>query len=251
MLAAGVVGAAMGIKLSAVPKGEELENLKEPFSLSFLSLLNVMMLAWRRVFLPHLSAMMVLLFLAGIGFYQLFEGVNGGLTPLGWICLALFLFIYGSFCFGYAVVLSFVFSIKEVAVCVEDFLYALFSYIKANVLAKINNMEEGIPKQQAKIILNNSIKEVFLPLRSLHLNSILDTAAALLLLLFTFVSRCVFLARLARFSTKTVQFSKLFASRATLVGALFLNLRWLSILLLGILYVVVFIILIINIWWVC
>ena len=58
--------------------------------------------------------------------------------------------------------------------------------------------------------------------------------------------RSVLLSRLVKISGQTVQLGKLFAGRATLVGAIFLNLRLFSTLLLIFLYIVGIVALILN-----
>ena len=60
--------------------------------------------------------------------------------------------------------------------------------------------------------------------------------AAVLLGVMTFAMRSVLVAKIVKISGTTVNLSKLFAGRATLVGAIFLNLRLFSTLLLWVLY---------------
>ena len=149
---------------------------------------------------------------------------------------------------GYAFLLSAFWALKEAATYAEDFFYQLFENLKDHIRNRIDNMEAGVAKQQAKVILDNSIREVLAPLKALRLDSALRVLAVILLAILTFVSRAVFLARLARLTGASIHFSAIFASRATLVGALFLNMRWLSALVLGALYAVGMGIFLIDLW---
>ena len=56
------------------------------------------------------------------------------------------------------------------------------------------------------------------------------------------------MARLARIPAATVSFSAVFASRATLVGALILNFRWLATLVLWLLYALGAAAFLFNVW---
>ncbi|MBQ7908507.1 MAG: hypothetical protein IJ311_03305 [Elusimicrobiaceae bacterium] len=244
----GVAVAAMGIKLSAV--AEENTGLvsaaTQRMRAAFLLLLGGMLSALRTIFLPYLAVSLCIWLVAVFAVYQEFIGLLP--VPLSWFLLFLIVSLYGTLAFGYAVLLSLVFGVKVAAGQVEDFLYELFASLKEQVRSKINDMDEGLPKQQAKVILENSVTEVLAPLRNFRLQSAPKAAGLVLISALTFVTRSVFLARLARLTTSTVQFSSIFASRATLVGALFLNLRWLAVLVLWLLYGVGFLALILNIW---
>lgn len=241
------MAAAMNIKLSPAPEKESFVSATaQRLQAGFLLLLGGMLTALRTIFLPYLGISLVLLVVAIFALYHHFIGFLP--APLSWVLLFLAFGFYGALAFGYAVVLSLVFGVKTAAGQVEDFLYELFASVKDKVRSKINDMDEGLPKQQAKVILENSVSEVLAPLKTYRLNSAPKVAALVLVSALTFVTRSVFLARLARLTTGTVQFSAVFASRATLVGALFLNLRWLAVLVLWMLYALGLLTLILNIW---
>lgn len=243
---ADVAVVAMGIKLSAPPPDEILSQTTQRLRAAFLLLLGGMLTALRTIFLPYLSVSVCLLVVAVFALHQQFIGFLP--APISWVILLLVLLVYGALAFAYAVGLSLVFGVKSVATHVEDFLYDLFACVKERVRTQIDDMQEGLPKQQAKVILENSVKEVFTPLKNFRLHSAPKAAVWVLVSALTLVTRSVFLARLARISTSTVQFSAVFASRATLVGALFLNLRWLAVLVLWLLYALGLAVLIFNLW---
>ncbi len=244
---ADAVAVAMGIKLSSVAENETLfSTATQRLRAAFLLVLGGMVTALRTIFLPYLSVSLCLLIVAVFAVYHQFIGFLPG--PVSWLLLLLVLGIYGTLAFGYAVLLSLVFGVKTAAGHVEDFLYELFASLKEQVRSKIDNMDEGLPKQQAKVILENSVTEVLTPLKNFRLQSAPKVAALVLVSTLTFITRSVFLARLARMTTSTVQFSTVFASRATLVGALFLNLRWLAVVVLWLLYGVGILTLILNLW---
>lgn len=237
----------MDIKLSVSPAAQTISSA-ERLRAAFLLLLGGLLKVLREIFLPHLLASMGLFTLAGYAVYKAWLGPLGLPAPFSWLLAALVVGAYGGAALLYAVAASLVFSIRAAAGNVEDFLYEVFASLKEQVRARINNMEEGLAKRQAKVILDNSVREVFAPLRSFRLGSAPGAVAGVFLSLLTFVTRSVFLARLARLSGATVNFSAVFASRATLVGALFLNLRWLASAALWLLYALGALALAVNLW---
>lgn len=215
----------MGIKLSAPAHTNT--KLQAAFSLAFGGLLVV----FRRVLLPHILLAAVLLIGAVYAFYTLHLPFVPYFPPLlnklmwgGVLCLTVLL------AGAYAALASTLYALYCACVYAEEFFYALFQALKDNLHAKINNLDEGVAKQQARVLLDNSMKEVLEPLHQMRFHSFSATLGHLLLGVLTLVSRSVFLARLAHLTGTTVHFSALFASRATLVGALFLNMRWLTLL---------------------
>lgn len=218
------------VPLSKEPPQTAASRLKAAFVFSLGSLL----VAVRTIFLPHLLAGLGLFVLCCYASYKTWLGAVP--FPLSWLAWLVVLGVFGFLALCFALLASLVFALRSAAVNVEDFLYTLFASVKDSVRAKIDSMDEGIAKQQAKVILDNSLREVFAPLKELRFNTLSSFAAGLFVSCLTLVSRAVFLARLARLPAATVQFSAVFASRATLVGALILNFRWLSTLFLWLLY---------------
>ena len=169
-------------------------------------------------------------------------------TSVKWLAWLLVLGVFGVLALAYALLTALVFALRSAAVNVEDFLYMLFASVKDKVRSKIDAMDEGIAKQQAKVILENSLREVFAPLKELRFRTLPALVAGVFVSCLTLVSRAVFLARLARLPAATVQFSAVFASRATLVGALILNFRWLATLALWLLYALGAAVMLLSIW---
>lgn len=233
-LAAGAAAAAMStepakeIKPRAVPAAAE--RLKAAFVLALGGLLVVV----RTIFLPHLLLGVVLFALSFYAVHQLFISLLA--APFSWIAGGLFFVGYGLVAMLYALAASVVFALRSAAVNIEDFLYMVFASLKDKVRSKIDNMEEGLAKQQARVVLENSVREVFAPLKELRWQAAPAFLAGVLVWVLSGVTRSVFLARLARLSGTTVSFSAVFASRATLVGALILNFRWLATGVLWLLY---------------
>ncbi len=198
------------------------------------------------IFLPHFLAAGVLFVFASYALYKVWIELLP--EPFSYLSAIICFIMYGILALAYALLMSLVCGLRNAAIHTEDFLYELFSSLKEKVRGKIEGMNEGIAKQQAKVILENSLHEVFAPLKELRFNTAPALIAGVLLSFLTFVSRAVFVARLSRLPAATVNFSAVFASRATLVGALVLNFRWLATLLLWLLYGLGAAALLVNIW---
>ena len=244
--AAGVAAVAMNTNAVAAPKKAAVPVAVQQLKAAFILALGGLLVAVRTIFLPHLLAAVVLFALAFYGAYQLCGAWM--VAPFSWITGGVLFVGYGAVALLYALATSLVFALRSAAVNVEDFLYALFGSLKDKVRSKIDSMEEGMAKQQARVILENSVREVFAPLKEFRLQAAPAVAAGILVWLLSGVTRSVFLARLARISGATVNFSAIFASRATLVGALILNFRWLATGVLWILYAAGALVFVLNIW---
>ncbi len=223
----------MGIKLSVVQE-EVPAALPQRLRAAFLFSLGGFLVLLRRIFLPHFLAAGVLFALLGYAVYQTFFFMLPGL--LAWAAVGLVCGVSGLLALAYGLTMAFLFALRAVSESAEDFLYAWFASLKQRVRLQVERMDEGVAKQQARVILENSLREAVAPLKAYRLGRGPAVVAGVFLSLLTFVTRSVFLARLAKLSGATVNFSALFASRATLVGAIFLNLRWLASLLLWVLY---------------
>lgn len=230
------------VALSGGKNATSVQRLKAAFVLS----LGGWLAAVRTIFLPHFLAAGVLFVFASYALYKV--GFGALPEPFSYLLVGICFIIYGILALAYALLTSLVCGLRNAAIHAEDFLYELFSSLKEKVRGKIEGMDEGIAKQQAKVILENSLHEVFSPLKELRFNTAPALIAGVLLSFLTFVSRAVFMARLSRLPAATVSFSAVFASRATLVGALVLNFRWLASLLLWLLYGLGAAALLINVW---
>ena len=230
------------VPLSKPTSQTEESRLKAAFVFS----LGTLLLAVKTIFLPHLAAGLGLFVLCCFGAYKTWLYLLP--QPLSWLAWLLVLGVFGVLALAYALLTALVFALRSAAVNVEDFLYMLFASVKDKVRSKIDAMDEGIAKQQAKVILENSLREVFAPLKELRFRTLPALVAGVFVSCLTLVSRAVFLARLARLPAATVQFSAVFASRATLVGALILNFRWLATLALWLLYALGAAVMLLSIW---
>ena len=232
MVVAAAVVAVMSIKLSP-PEQVSSPTAAERLRAGFILVLGGMLVVLKKAVLPHCLLAMGLLFVTA---YAVYHQVSGWPGPWNWL-VTLWVVGFGSvLAMGYAFFGALFYSLKQAAIYAEDFFYELFEALKSKVRARIDTLEEGIAKQQAKVILDNSVREVLSPLKQLRVGSVPKALLAVLVGVLTFVSRSVFLARVARTAGTTVKFSRIFASRATLVGALFLNMRWLAALLLWVMY---------------
>lgn len=241
----------MGIKLSAEPKTDYIAAAGNKLAAGFMLALGGFLVVLRRVILPHFLAAVAIFMLAAYALYVTYLSSVGLPSFLIWILVLLILSLCATVGFLYAFSTSVVYAIKSAATYAEDFFYELFEALKDRVRQKINSMEEGVAKQQAKVILDSSVREVLSPLKELRFGSVPAILIGVFVSLLTFVSRSVFLARLARISGATISFSAIFASRMTLVGALFLNMRWLATLLLWLLYGVGALVAAASVWLVC
>lgn len=238
----------MDIKQTAVSGVAAPSTTAERLRAAFVLVLGGLAAVLRGIFLPHLLVSLGLFTLAGYGIYKVWLGPLALPFPFSWVVAGLVVGGYGAAALAYALVTSLVFSVRAAAGYAEDFFYELFASLKDKVRARIDDMDEGLAKQQARVILDNSVREVFAGLRAFRFGPAPKAVAGVLLSLLTFVTRSVFLARLARLSGTTVNFSAVFAGRATLVGALFLNMRWLASLALCLLYGAGLCALLVNIW---
>lgn len=241
------VAAVMGIKLfQATAETAPIAVVSERLRAAFILVLGGIFSVLKRVVLPHFLLALGLLLVTG---YTIYRPVAA--WPAPWLFIVLLaagiLGVAGAL--GYALLTSLLYALKSAAIYAEDFFYALFECVKRTVSQQIDTLDEGITKQQAQVILQHSVREVFAPLRQLRIGSVPRVLLAMLVGVLTFVSRSVFTAQLARTAGTTVRFSHIFASRATLVGALFLNMRWLAALLLWMLYGLGAIIFVFDIYW--
>ena len=121
---------------------------------------------------------------------------------------------------------------------VEDLLYGLFGAVKERIAAKIDSMDEGLAKDQAKLLLTTNLTEVIAELKKSNLRSVAAMAANVFLGLVSFAAKSVLIKRVMDVSGTTVSMGSVFASRVTLVGAIFLNMSLICTVLLWFLYFV-------------
>lgn len=190
----------------------------------------------RRVFFPHLVGGMGLVLLVAYVTYA-YCLAPAHLSPKIETFLAVFLFGgYAVAGFIYSFFAACVFALRSACATWEDFIDRLFEQVKNNLAARLDDWNEGVAKDQAKVLVRGSVREVFSSARKNGLISLPRWVAAIFLGALTLTMRSVLIARIVKISGTTVRFSKLFAGKATLVGAVFLNLRLFSTLFLLLTY---------------
>lgn len=188
------------------------------------------------VFLPHMALSAVVFVLAAVALYQV---VKTGFPQADVLLVVwtLFLFVFfGAVAFLYAVVASGLFALRTLSVRMEDFVYGLFAEVKQKISSKIASMDEGVAKEQAKILLADSLAEVVGELKRAPMSSVGGLLARGFLSMVSFIAKSVFIGRIMELSGATVSMSAVFASRVTLVGAILLNMSLICTVLLWGLY---------------
>ncbi len=202
----------------------------------FLQAMQVAFSIFKTVFLPHIVAGMVLFLLATYVTYHFLIAPLFVSVWLNNLLLILCVAVYGSVVFGYCLLTAFVCTLRKACVAWEEFLEQIFDKVKESIVAKLDHFQDGLPKDQAKIIIRGSVREVVKQFKPESLSAVGKWLVAFVLGCITLAMRSVMIANVVRLSGKTVNFAKLFAGKATLVGAIFLNLRFFATLLLIVLY---------------
>ena len=212
-----------------VPFAPDNKNPRGSFGAGVLRILQ-------RVFLPHLA----------VGFGMLVVSVYVGYTvwvaPHAWssgvqtFLLCVLLIIYGAFAFGYALLAAGVFALYEACSAWEEFIAHLFDLVQQRACAQLENLDEGLAKDQAKVLIRGSVKEVVRNVRKSELSSWPRWLAALCLGGIVLALRSVLVKQILKWSGRTIKVGKIFAGKATLVGAVFLNVRFFALLLLCVVY---------------
>lgn len=182
----------------------------------------------KRGFLPHL--------LGGIGLFLLVAYVTGTLfsawpTGLKWLSSCVLLALYGACAFIYSLFTACVFALRAACVHWNDFIDGVLDLVQTQTAHHVADMNTGLSKPQARSVIRGSVGDVFSSLRAQQ------TAWPRLFLwvglgALALAVRAVLSAKIGKWASRTVQLSKLFAGRATLVGAVFLNLHFFSTVLL-------------------
>ncbi len=191
----------------------------------------------RKVFLPHLAAGLGLFIISVYSVYSFVLAPAHLPAPVAFIFVGALFLGYGLFAFAYAFITACAFALRIACATWEEFIDNTLDQVKQAAANKIDDMNEGLAKDQAKVIVAGSVREVFGEFNQGRKTSFGRALTRLLLGVTSLAMRSVLLARVVKISGQTVQLGKLFAGRATLVGAIFLNLRLFSTLLLVLLYV--------------
>ena len=193
-------------------------------------------LVLQKVFLPHLAAGMGAFLIMAYATYALVLEPAHLPATFHFILAFLFFGLYGFAAFTYSCFTASIFALRTACVTLEDFIDDMLAQVKENLAARIDDMNEGLAKDQAKVLVSGSVRDVFQTVRKQELKKFPRLLAALFLGAITIAMRSVLIARIAKISSTTVQLSKVFAGRATIIGAIFLNLRLFSTLLLLFVY---------------
>ncbi len=191
--------------------------------------------ALKRWFLPHL--------LGGIGVFWLVAYATASalfsswMLPFRWVGVLLTLFCYGVIAFGYSLVTSCVFALRLACVEWNDFVDDIVGLVQDRAASQLADMNVGLSKPEATHLVRGSVRDVFASVKQQQTG--LPRGLVILCLGFLAAAvRAVLSAKILKWSGRTVQLGKLFAGRATLVGAIFLNLHFFATLLLGFCYAV-------------
>ena len=203
-----------------------------PFVLGVLGVIDIL----RRVFLPHL--------VAGLGLFALMAYVT---YQVIWAPLHLppafkntvgFLFImaYGLAAFGYSLLAACVYALRMACATWEDFIDDTLDRVQEKMISRLDTFQDSIAKDQAKVLVRGSVRDVYENTR--RSTTLPRWLVALTLGTMMLAMRAVLTARVIKLAGTTVKVSKIFAGKATLAGAIFLNLRLFATLLLGAVYAV-------------
>ena len=202
----------------------------------FLLALGELLVVLRKAFLPHLAAGLGLFLMTAYVTYAFLLQPAHLPAGVAAVVAGMFFALYGALAFAYALAAACVFAIRAACITWESFIEDVLELVKAKVATKIDNMNEGLAKDQAKVVVAGSVEEVLNVFGRYNPKSFIRGISALLLGALTLALRSVLIARIVKAAGTTANLSKLFAGRATLVGAVFLNLRFFSTLLLSLLY---------------
>lgn len=201
----------------------------------------------KRSFLPHL--------LGGIGFFLLVAYVTASFllisweNPLKWVVIFILLSLYGMLAFGYSLFTSCVFALRLACIEWNDLIDNLLGLVQERAAYQLADMNVGLTKTEATRLVKGSVREVFSSVKSQQ-TGVPRGIVILCLGLMAAAVRAVLAAKIVKWSGKTIQLGKLFAGRATLVGAIFLNLHLFATLLLVCCYALGAAVLALNIYFV-
>lgn len=202
----------------------------------FLQAMQGVLTIFKNVFLPHLAVgFFVFALVSYVTYAYLIAPVKMGsfMTAACVLCVMMW---YGAIALFLSLLGACVFSLRKACVAWEEFLEEVLDQVKETALAKLDHFNDGIPKEQAKIVITGSVRETVQSFRPQSLSAVGNWTMAFILGCIILAMRSVLIAKVIKYSGKTVKMAKIFAGRATLVGAIFLNLRFFSTVLLLFLY---------------
>lgn len=201
----------------------------------------------RRSFLPHL--------VAGMGLFLLVCYVTANTLfaawPVGirWVSSGIVFVVYGGVSFVYCLFTTCVFALRLACVHWNDFIEQVLAWVQTQTAMHVVDMNRGLSKPEALRLVGGSVGEVFSLLR--RTESPWPRLVLLSGLGFLSVAvRAVLRAKILKWTGRSVKLGKLFAGRATLVGAVFLNLHFFTTVLLCACYALGAAVLAVNIYFV-
>ena len=241
------VAAAMEDKKSIPLSLGKIPLANSPVQLLFSQALRRLVVALRQWFLPHL--------LGGMGLFLLMAYVTSATlfahwtSSLKWIGILLTLALYGGVGFFFCFFTSCVLALRLVCVEWSEFIDQVLELVQQRTATHIANMNVGLTKPEAAHLVRGSVREVFNEGKSKQ-RGWGRVITVLCLGFLAAVVRAVLSAKILKWSGRTIQLGKLFAGRATLTGAIFLNLHLLVTLVLIVCYALGLVVLVANIYFV-
>lgn len=198
-------------------------------------------------FLPHLLASAgIFMVVAHATALSLFASWD---FSFKWLAIFLLLALYGVLALGYSAVTSGLFALRLACRQWDSFLEEVLTQVQDRAVAQVTDWEVGLSKPQAQAVVRGSVREVF-SARPASRNGLGRLFVFIMAGITSAALRAVLFAKIAKWSGKTIQISKLFAGKATLAGAVLLNLHFFTTLLLWLCYAVGGAILVVNIYFV-
>lgn len=203
---------------------------------AFRAVLGGLVQLLQKVFLPHFAATLGMWLLTAFVVFRFVLDPLSSYPALKTGLGLVFALISGVLIFTYGFITACVCAVRIGSSAWEDFLDAQFARVQEVLGSKVANMDESISKDQARVLVSGSVRDVYATFKQKNKNSLVAGMSAIVLGLMTLATRSVLVSKILKVSGRTVQLSKLFAGRATLVGAIVLNLHFFAVVLLGLLY---------------
>ncbi len=213
------------IKLSQVPPAPS------PFVQSVWGVITIL----RRVLLPHLLAGLGLFLLCFFSTHQLAIAPSPLPDVFKTVLRVLFLLFYGAGAFFFAMIAAGLYALRLACVGWDNFIEDLIDKVQEKMVSHLDTMQDSIAKDQAKVLVRGSVGEVFEAVRR-QPSKLPRWVVTLTLGVLMLVVRAVLTARVLKLAGTTIKVSKIFAGKATLVGAVFLNLRFFTTIVLWLVY---------------
>lgn len=183
----------------------------------------------RRWFLPHV--------LAGVGlflwacYFTVVVAFPAGSSFFKQISIGLLFIIYAVLSFCFSLFTACVFALRAGCVAWNDFIGGILDLVQAQIATHVSDFSKQLTKQQARHLVSGSIQEVVGAIKRQE-QQVPRFVLFFCVGMLSVALRAVFRAKIIKWSGRTLQLTKLFAGRANLIGAIFLNLHFLATLLL-------------------